>query len=77
MSVPISSHEKKRAIGLNLWNEGEGFLAGLNLQLGLCEKLVQLGFVKAWVIQAAEEEENFVGPVVYFQIVLSRNFFEA
>lgn len=31
MSVPISSHEKKRATGLNHWKEGKSFLGGLDL----------------------------------------------
>lgn len=75
MSIQISSHEKKRAAGLNHWDESEGFLGGLDLELGLDEELVQLSFVKAWVMEA--EEESFVGPVVCFQIVLSRSSFEA
>lgn len=75
MSIQISSHEKKRAAGLNHWDGREGFLGGLDLQLGLDEELVQLSFVKAWVMEA--EEENFVGSVVCFQIVLSRSSFEA
>lgn len=75
MSIQISSHEKKRAACLNHWDESEGFLGGLDLQLGLDEELVQLSFVKAWVMEA--EEESFVGSVVCFQIVLSRSSFEA
>lgn len=75
MSIQISSHEKKRAAGLNHWDESEGFLGGLDLQLGLDEELVQLSFVKARVMEA--EEESFLGSVVCFQIVLSRSSFEA
>ena len=75
MSIQISSHEKKRAAGLNHWDESEGFLGGLDPQLGLDEELVQLSFVKAWVMEA--EEESFLGSVVCFQIVLSRSSFEA
>lgn len=68
MTIQIPSHEKKRAAGLNPWDESEGFLGGLNLQLGLDEELVQLSFVKAW---------DFVGSVVCYQIVLGRSFLEA
>lgn len=75
MSVPISSHEKKRATSLNHWKEGKSFLGGLDLQLALYEKLVPLGFVKAWAMGV--EEGNFVGPVEYVEIVLRGNFFEA
>lgn len=73
MSVPIPSHEIKRATGLNHWKEGRGCLGGgLYLRLALHEELVPLGFVKAWVMEA---EENFVGPLDYVEIVLRENFF--
>lgn len=68
MSVPISSHEIKLATSLNHWKEGRGCLGGLDLRLALHEELVPQGFVKAWVMEA--EEENFVGPVEYVEIVL-------
>ena len=56
MSVPISSHKKKRATGLNHWDEGESFLAGLDLQLGLEEELVQLGLDEELVQLGLDEE---------------------
>lgn len=74
MSVPITSHEIKRATGLNHWKEGRGCLGGgLDLRLALHEELVPLGFVQAWAMEA--EEENFVGPLDYVEIVLRGNFF--